>query len=355
MKLTSNLFAFVILGAACGKSGPQAQSQQISQKPEKVKVQTQKVVEKLMPRTLRLTGTLKGEQEADVAANAAGKIVQTFVERGEEVKGGRPLAKLDTTAIALSADEAKANAELTHLQSETAKRDCARYEELYQTQAISKADYDRMVDQCKLAPLSAAAGAARAEAAAQSVRDSLIRAPFSGVVAERYVEVGQFVQRDSKVARVVKVDRLRLEFTVPEVQLGLIRKDSPVHFSVAAYPDKTFEGVVRFVGAAVRNSTRDVVVEAEIENRERVLLPGMFATLELTTSQVSTAVVSSSSLVKCESRTCAFVVVNRRIEERVVQPGLEQAGTVAILDGLRLGEEVVVGPSADLRNGIWVD
>src|SRR5262249_9361102 len=107
----------------------------------RVRVDTVDVHEQPMPRSLALTGTLRGQRQTDLAANAMGRVLETSVERGAEVKKGDLLARLDTRAAALTAAEARANVKLAQSHEDTAKRECSRYQTLLAQGAIGQAEY----------------------------------------------------------------------------------------------------------------------------------------------------------------------------------------------------------------------
>ncbi|MFT3767366.1 MAG: efflux RND transporter periplasmic adaptor subunit [Minicystis sp.] len=316
-----------------------------------VHVETVEVREQPMPRSLKITGTLRGKQQTDLAANAVGRVLKTFVERGAEVKQGDLLATLDIRNASLTAAEARANAALARAQAETAKRECDRYQKLLDQGAVSAAEYDRMSDSCRNAPLSIEAAQARAQAASIVVGDGMIRAPFSGVVTERYVDEGEYVRQDSKVVSLVSLNPLKLELTVPEASLASVKEGGLVTFTVPAYPDRQFSGTVRFVGAAVRETTRDIVAEAVVDNPDRALRPGMFATVALLTGDAPAPVIPRSALVDKDGLVHVFAVVNQRLEERVVQTGAQKGDLVAVTRGLTHGDRVVQKPAPTLQNG----
>jgi membrane fusion protein (multidrug efflux system) len=308
-----------------------------------------------MPRVLLLTGNLRGQHETDLAANAAGRVLATFVERGAQVKKGDILAKLDIRAASLGAAEAKASAELARTQADNAKRDCDRYSKLFQEGSISQAEYDRISDQCRTTPLSVAASEARAQAAAIVVGDGVIRAPFGGVVTERFIEVGQFVRQDTKVVALVDLEQLKLEFTVPEANLSSVKEGNLVSFTVSAYPDRSFEGVVKYIGASVRTTTRDLVAEAVVTNPDKALRPGMFASVALQTGDQVTPVIPKLAVIDKGGRSHVLVVADGRVDERVIQTGTSAGDIVAVTKGLRTGEKVVIKPPEGLRNGQLVN
>lgn len=345
------LFALAAsLGTASCKRGPAAQADGAAGAAP-VSVQTADVGEIEVPRLLRLTGNLRGFRETDLAANAAGRVTATSVERGAQVTAGQVLAQLDVRAAALSASEAKAQAESVRAQEAQARNECERYEKLKAKGAISDLEYDRVATQCRTLPLSAEAASARARLAAQNVGDGVIRAPFPGVVTERYVEVGQYVRQDSRVVTIVSLDPLRLELAVPEAEVARIKEGAEVAFKVAAYPERRFTGKVRFVSGAVRATTRDLVVEAVVDNPERLLLPGMFADVELVVGTRKLPSVPRSAVVEKDGTSRAFFVVDGRVEERVLSLGPEAGDQVSVLKGASPGDKLVTGDVKNLSNG----
>jgi membrane fusion protein, multidrug efflux system len=344
-----------VLGALLFMAGPMAckpKSEQAAVAPvPRAHVETTTVTERVMPRSLALTGTLRGQRQTDLAANASGRVIETFVEKGADVKKGDLLARLDVRAVSLSAAEAQANVALSRAAQTTAKRECERYARLLDQKAISQADYDKAADQCQTTPLNVAAAEARARAAAQVVGDGSIRAPFGGFVTERYVEAGEYVHQDTKIVSLVAVTTLRLELNVPEANIASAKVGGTVEFTVPAYPNRRFTGTVRFVSAAVREATRDLSIEAEVDNADHALLPGMFAAIELVTGEDKLPVVAEQALLAKEGTTRVFAVVDKRIEERVVQRGVARDGVVAILRGVHTGDVVVLNPTDTLLNG----
>lgn len=304
-----------------------------------------------VPRTLRLTGTLRGDREADLAANASGRVLQVAIERGAQVKPGQLLARLDVRAATLSASEARAQADSARAQEEQARDECGRYEKLKQRGAISDLEYQQRVTQCRTLPLTAQAASARAELAAQNVGDGMIRAPFAGLIAERFIEVGQFVRQDSKVATIVSVDPIRLELAVPEAEVAKVSQGAIVTFGVSGYPGRRFSGTIRYVSGVVRASTRDLVVEAVCENHDRLLMPGMFADVELNVGSQQLPSVPRAALVTRDEQSRLFVVADARVEERVVALGPAVGDRVSVLKGVGLEEQVVVSDPSRLSNG----
>ena len=307
-----------------------------------------------MPEYVTLTGTLRGNQESDVAADAPGKVVQTLVERGQTVKRGQVLVTLDARGAALTANAAEAQSKVAQSQLEEAQRECERVKHLLETKAISQAEYDRQTADCTAKQFSAQAAQAQSQSAVKLLGDTRVRAPFDGVVGERFVNVGQYVGSTTKVLSIYEADPLRLQLTVPEADLAMIKMDMHVQFNVAAFQDQKFEGVVKFVSPNVREQTRDLVIEAIVPNGEGKLKPGMFAVAKVPLGEHPHPVLPEAAMIKEETGARAFVVVQGQVQERVLQLGSSQNGVTAILSGVKAGENVVLSPGPDVHDGAKV-
>jgi RND family efflux transporter MFP subunit len=156
------------------------------------------------------------------------------------------------------------------------------------------------------------------------------------------------------VASVYQPDPIRIQLTVPEANVAAIVIGTPVTFTVAAYGEEQFVGYVRFISPNVRESTRDLVVEAVMSNRDGRLKPGMFGTGRLLLATPRTAVVPASVLVRDESGARLFAVVGSQVEERMVQLGETKDDVVAVLHGVSPGDRVIDRPGPDVRDGASV-
>ncbi len=348
----------VLAGGGCSRSEAQTKPDDkgmATKDDPAVHVTTATVGERPMPEFLTVTGSLSANRESDIAADASGKVMATYVERGQKVKQGELLATLDARGASLNASALQAQEGLAKSQADLAKRDCDRAQSLFDTGAISKAEYDRTIAQCRSSLFSVAAAEAQQRTAAKTVGDSNIRAPFAGVVGERFVNVGQYVQPSTRIASLYSVDPLRLELTVPEANVGLVKPELPVDFQVAAFGDQRFTGKVRFISPNVRTSSRDLVVEAVVPNGDAKLRPGMFATVKLVVGERPMPVVPPEAVRKDASASRVFVVNKGQIEERVVQVGETKDGMVAVPGGLKTGETVVTNPGPGVRDGARVE
>jgi membrane fusion protein (multidrug efflux system) len=305
-----------------------------------------------VPRVLTLSGNLIGAEQAQVAAGAAGKVLATYVERGSVVRRGAPLAKLDSRMITAQAQEAEAQVESLKLQQAQAQLDCQRTQQMFDKGAISRADFDRAHTQCATAKWTLAGAEARKTQTAESLRDTQIRAPFTGMVVDRGITAGEYVRADSRVVTLVAVDALRVELSVPEAEVANIKQGMAIEFRVASTGKKSIHtGHVRYIGPAVRQQSRDAIVEAVVDNPGHELRPGMFVTADISLGEQTLPAVPRSAVKVEGTQHRVFVAGGGRLEERVVQVVERPGDEVPILAGAKAGEQVVAVLSAEVRDG----
>jgi membrane fusion protein (multidrug efflux system) len=321
----------------------------------KVHVDAVLVTERAVPRLLRLTGELSSNERTDLAANAAGRVTKTFVERGDHVAKGAVLVQLDARSAALSRVEAEANVTSAAAQLKNARADCERYDGLLAKGAITQQEYDKQRTSCQTQTASEEGARVRAAEAAQTLTDSSVRAPFGGVIAERFVHVGDYVHADTRVVTLLVDDPLRLQLTVPEANVGSVQTGLVVSFETVALPGRTFTATVKYVGGEIREATRDLVVEAVTDNPDHVLLPGMFVAAQLPVGEVTLPVLPAKALIHDDEIESVFVAVDGHLVERVVQLGPKVDDLVAIADGVKTGEQVVVSPPAGAVDGVQIE
>jgi RND family efflux transporter MFP subunit len=336
----------------CSNAVPEARA---DNRPPAVRVESATVVAAAVPEQLTLTGTLIANRESSVAADASGRVVLAGVERGDFVKRGALLARLDSRAASLAATEAAAQARSAHAQKQLATSDCARADALLREGVISKAEHDRTTTHCSGAAFSATAADARAAIAGKAVGDSTIVAPFAGLIAERHIETGEYVRPDSRIVTLVDIDKLRLEITVPESSVSRVRAGQQVSFEVQSFEGEQFAAEIRYVGPSMRRASRDLLVEAMVDNAARRLRPGMFVTASIRVGESSLPVVPKKSLRKQGNTQRIFVIVGDRVEERLVETRPEHDGLVPIGSGVQPGDRVVAEVTDHIHDGLLVE
>jgi RND family efflux transporter MFP subunit len=386
-----SLAAFSLTAAvalACGsESKPAAASG-----PAPIEITVEQAVEERMDRMLRVTGTLTADEEAEVAAETTGRVVGTPVERGSRVAEGSPLIALSPTEAQGAASDAEAS--VAQLEArlaiepggtfnidqvpevaaakatrELAEAEFARIRSLLEQRVVSQAEFDQRRTQVEAtgnqyrAARNAAqqqyrmleGAKARLTVARKALADTIVRAPFAGLVVERKVSIGDFVTRGTKVATVVKVAPLRVELTVPEQSAGLVRAGGPMRLQVDASPGRSFDGQVRFVSPAFRADQRALTVEAVVPNDDGALKPGMFASAEiLLPAEAPSVVVPSAAVVTEAGVSHVFVVRDSTVEQRMVTTGGTVDGRTEVRQGVAAGETVATSRLGALSDGARV-
>jgi membrane fusion protein (multidrug efflux system) len=340
------LLALGLLASACRRASA-AQDTAGNQSAPAPHVEMIAAVEQDVPRYLFVTGSLAPMEEADVAAGIAGRVFSTYVERGMSVSKGAPLAALDRRSASAAALETEAQARVAATQLRVAEQDCKRARRLVASGAINGAEADRVQGQCDEARDTHTAAEAREELASVALGDATVRAPFAGVIAERFVSSGEYVAASTRVATVMSIDSLRVELTLPESAVMDAHEGTPIDFSVTGDHGFPRHAVIRYVGPGIQKSARDQVVEAIVANEDHRLRPGLFAIARLAVGSSKLPIVPRAALSSSDGVERVLVVDNGVVARRIVATDDSSSDSIPVTVGLRAGERVVV-PYADL-------
>jgi membrane fusion protein, multidrug efflux system len=335
---------------ACNRSEAGEQGDVRAEDPARA-LPTGAVERRAMPRELVLTGTLVADRQSDLAANANGRVLSTHVERGQRVAAGEIIARLDARLAQYSAKAAAAQSKVARAQLELASLECDRADRLLETGTISKTEYDRTKSQCATSKSSVSAADSQAALASVQAGDAVVKAPFAGIIGERFVDVGEYVLPSTRVVSLFAVDPIRVSVAVPEAEVANLAVGQAVKFSVSGLGERMFDAEVKYLSPALREATRDLVVEAVAANPEGMLRPGMFATVHIATADVPVLTVPEAAIVRVEGRAMVWAAREGRAVAHFVRLGTARDGRVAILSGLAPEDIVVVEPPADLVDG----
>lgn len=354
MSRSSLLLLGVLALAACKKPETVAEAgttrQELVALPP-VKVETGTVEHQKMPKYLTLTGSVAAERQSDIAANVSGRVTNTYVERGMPVKIGQIIAVVDSRAAGFQAAAANAQSQAAQTQVALAKQDCERADTLFAQGAIAKSEFERLKTQCTAQLYTANAAQANADLANKTASDTVIRAPFDGIIGERFVNVGEYVQPPTRVASIFAINPVRVTLSVPEPAVSLVKEGQELQLSVSSWPNRTFPATVRFVSPTLRTNTRDLLVEANAKNDDGALKPGMFATAKLVVGEEEQPTVPLEAIRADGTVKRLFLARNGQAFEVVVRTGVEKDGRVAVLEPLPAGDKVIVTPPPGLQDG----
>lgn len=300
-----------------------------------VQVTPQRLAEKIVA-----TGSLRAEEGVELQAEITGKIVAMGFKEGAQVQRGDLLVKLN---------DADLKAELTRA---VFRRDLAEIKErrlakLLESQSVRQEDYDIAVSDLNVQ---------RAEVALveATVNKTEIRAPFDGVVGLRFVSEGAFVNAASRIATLQSLGRVKVDFSVPEKYGPRIKNGTTISFTVAGL-DRKFRGEVYASDPRIDPATRTLLLRAICPNNDGQLLPGTFASVELTLSEINDAIlVPSVAVVPGVSEKYVFVIKEGKAVRKTVQVGTRTETSVQVIDGLQLGDVVIISGIQQLRDGLAV-
>lgn len=376
-----------LLSAACSTTAETAPGADKAAEP--TTIPTASVESRPIDRYLRVTGSLKADAQAEVSAETAGRVIETPVERGTRVAQGAMLIRISPSETAAQLQEADANAaqieaklgltpgqpfdrmKVPDVMNAKASLDLAeaefnRMRSLVDQKVISQSEFDQRRTQLEAARQryqseqnladqsyrSLEGARARVALARKAVSDTSVRAPLAGIVAERLVSVGDYVTRGARVATVVRIDPLRVELTIPEQHVSLVKVGQQVRLTVDAYPGEEFAATVKFVSPSLRSDQRALTVEAIAANGDGRLKPGFFATALLRQPNAAPALLVPATAVETIAGTSrVYAVKDNRIEERIVTTGEKIDAQVEITSGVAKGEIVASEPKGRLSDG----
>lgn len=300
-----------------------------------------------------VSGALSPVRKAQVRAEAAGAVLETFVEPGQPVKRGTLLSRIDDRAVRdryLSARSAARSAEQT---LQVARRDAERNERLAAAGAVAERDREAATSAAASAEAALADAQARRADAAKELAFTQVRSPIDGVVSERQATAGDVVQTGNALFSIVDPRSLQLEGTVPAEEVGKLRPGAPVEFTVTGYPDRTFTGTVDRINPAADPATRQVRVYATLPNLEQGLVSGLFAEGRIGTDRRKTLLVPISAVDQRGVTPMVLVVRRGRVEQQGVDLGVRDPATdrIEIRAGLQAGDTVLVGAATAIVPG----
>lgn len=233
------------------------------------------------------TGTLQPTAQVNVGTQVSGTVARVFTDFNQAVKAGQVLAEMDPALFRSAVKQAEANVASAQAQLALAASTEERNRSLVQQQFIAKQALEASTQQREAAQAAVQLARAQLERAQTDLANSVIRAPVDGVVVDRKVDVGQTVAASFQTPNLFVIARdlskMEIHTSVSEADVGAVREGMPVQFRVDAHFDKRFEGAVRQIRLNPRNEqgvvTYNVVIDAD--NRERLLLPGMTARVDI--------------------------------------------------------------------------
>ena len=315
-----------------------------------VSVSTSQVAEQEWHPEVTAVGSFAAVQGVEVTPQMGGAITAIHFHSGQYVKAGTLLLQIDNSnqLAQLANDEA---------QQRLAQINLRRTRELIATKAASQSQLD-----------SAVATYQSAVATVKNDRATLaklaIRAPFSGYLGVRQVDLGQYIIPGTAMVDLQSWDPLYVNFTVPQSDFARIHVDTPVQVEVDSYPGQRFSGRITALGSAINTATRQIDVQATVPNPKTILRPGMFGNVTVIEKrQEKVLTVPASAITYNTFGDFVYVVEKKTVNgkegqvaiQRIVKTGTQRGSEVQILSGLQPGELVVTAGQIKLHEGSPVE
>jgi membrane fusion protein (multidrug efflux system) len=305
------------------------------------KVVTQRIELQPLVDEIEALGTARANESVEIRPRISSLITRILFEEGQFVEQGDPLVELENSEIV--AGLALAEASLSESRSLY-----NRSKELESTQAISASNLEALFAQVKV-------DEANVEAARAKLSHTRVRAPFSGRIGLRRVSPGSFVNTDTVITTLDDVSVIKLDFSVPETFVNVVRQGMTINAHSLVFPDRDFNGTVASIDTRLDPVSRAVEVRAVIPNEDGLLKPGMFMTVDLQRDRGDVLMAPEQAIVPEGSRQYVYVVTDGLAEKRQVLLGRRIPGYVVVSDGLSAGETVVTEGTSKIRDGAQVE
>ena len=299
--------------------------------------------------TLDAVGTVAAVRGVAVSNESPGVVTAIHFESGQRVRAGQVLVELDTSVERAQLASAEARKELADVSA-------GRSRALAQREAASKAQLD--ADEAQLKTSSADFGALKAQ-----IERKTVRAPFAGRLGIRTVNLGQYLQPGTPVTVLESLGSVYVDFSLPQQYLGEVKVGTPVRVTLdgAGPGGATLDGTVGAVDPTIDAATRAIKLRASVPNQKELLRPGMFVTVEVLRGERHEVVTAPmTAIVHASYGDSVFVVEDgpggegKVARQQFVRTGAERGDFVAILDGVKPGQELVTAGAFKLRNGARV-
>jgi len=301
--------------------------------------------------TLSSVGSVSAVQGAVISAELAGIVSEISFENGAEAKKGDVLMKLDTSQEEALLRSAAAEAQL-------ARTDLERSRDLAMKKVVSSAELDSA--QSKFTRLNAVVDQMRSNIAKKTVI-----APFDGQLGIRQVNVGQMINAGQQVIALTSLDSVYVDFALPEQHLSKLTKDLEVRVRVDALPGREFKGKLTAINSMLDPVTRNVPLQATLENTDHALHPGMFAKVDVVLPvKESVLAIPATAISYAPYGDSVFVIEKKKdaksgresqvLRQQFVRTGETRGDFVTVTNGLKAGEVIVSSGVFKLRNGMEV-
>jgi membrane fusion protein, multidrug efflux system len=311
---------------------------------------------------LVLPGSLQAYEESPIYARTSGYLVAWYKDIGSRVTKGELLAKIDTPEVDQELNQTRAARQQTVAQMELAKISADRWENLRKTDSVSAQEADQQVSGYKQAQANLAAADANVRRLEQLEGFKDVFAPFTGVLTKRNVDPGALINAGAGAAGrelfdLARVDPLRVYTSVPQAYAPFIKVGAKTFVTLQEFPGQKFLATVARTAESIDPTTRTLLTEVDVPNKEGRLLPGSFGEVHFAVgSGVNKVTIPvNTMLFRAEGARVAVVGADNKVELRPINIGRDYGATLEILGGVAPSDKIVVNPADSLEDGQQVN
>lgn len=306
---------------------------------------------------IQATGELVAVDEANVAAEVDGRVTRLLALEGAAVEAGEVVLEIDREQRELQLANQKAIVAVAREEIAQAEREVGRIRQLYEREAASRAQLDEAETTLRGARARLEGAEAQRGLAELTLRKAGVTAPFGGLVARRFVSVGDYVSVGEPLFDLVALDPIEVEFHLAERDSGRVQEGDVVDVRVAPYPDEVFSATVHVVSPRIDPATRTLRVKARVENAERRLRPGLFARADLGVAvREGVPMIPEQAVLQRSDGSVAYVLEDgRHASRRNIRVGVLRDGLAEVMEGIDIGEVVIVRGMSRLVDGALVE
>jgi RND family efflux transporter MFP subunit len=343
------LLMLILLNVGCKKK-----EEKVDERVMNVKIWT--VENKSLRPFVSTIGTLKPFEEVIVSSEVDGIAKNIRVNEGTPVSKGMLIAEINETDYRLEARRAEAVLKQMEASLANTKYEYERKASLYKEELVTRQQFDDISARLTLADGELDRAKASLALAREKLSKTRIYSPLRGVVKEKKVTTGDYIRNGTALIVVIQPDPLKLNFTVPEKEVGKLKIGQDVLFRVDSFPGQDFKGHVKTIYPSLEEKTRSLQVEAVVPNRDNSLKPGFFAKVTLYTEAArDMVVVPVTSVVYDNARMKVFIAEGNLAKERNVKVGNKYGELLEVTEGLKKGEVIVVVGQNNLSDGVKVN
>lgn len=311
---------------------------------------------------LILPGSLQAYEESPIYARTSGYLVQWYKDIGSKVTKGDLLAKIDTPEVDQELNQTRAARQQIVAQMELAKISADRWENLRKTDSVSAQEADQQTSGYKQAQANLAAADANVRRLEQLEGFKDVYAPFTGVLTRRNVDPGALINAGAGVAGrelfdIARVDPLRVFTSVPQAYAPFIKVGAKTAITLQEFPGQKFVATVARTAEAIDPSTRTLLTEVDVPNKDARLLPGSFGEVHFAvgTNVNKVTVPVNAMLFRAEGPQVAVIGPDSKIQLRRINIGRDYGTTLEILGGVAPTDRIVINPPDSLEDGQQVN